>query len=66
MIASFIPKDVEKTIYWVTQWHKEKTKEILESEISSRQVVRILAEIKNEYPTYWKHIKYVENEEIDA
>lgn len=66
MIASFIPKDVEKTIYGVTQWHKEKTKEILESEISSRQVVRILAEIKNEYPTYWKHIKYVENEEVDA
>lgn len=51
MLSTLIPDDIPKTILWVSEYYPT---------LSKRQVCKILEEIKGNYPTWFKNVRWID------
>ncbi len=51
MLATLIPDDIPKTILWVSEYYPT---------LSKRQICKILEEIKGNYPTWFKNVRWID------
>lgn len=51
MLSTLIPDDIPKTILWVSEYYPT---------LSKRQVCKILEEIKWNYPTWFKNVRWID------
>lgn len=51
MLSTLIPDDIPKTILWVSEYYPS---------LSKRQVCKILEEIKSNYPTWFKNVRWID------